>query len=1702
MAKSNKFGAFGGVFTPSILTILGVIMYMRLPMIVGQAGLFATIGIIVVAHIISITTGLSVSSIATDKKVKAGGTYYIISRSLGLPIGGTLGLALFVGLSFSVSLYLIGFSESFLGFWGYDITINNIRIAGSIILFAVTVITFISTSLAVKTQYIIMTAIFLSLISIFFGNHDFTPTAPNLFGSESTVPLMVLFGIFFPAVTGFEAGVSMSGDLKDPKRSIPKGTIAAIAIGLVVYIILVFFLSYSVSSDLLANDPNALLKIAWIPELVVAGIWGATLSSALGSILAAPRILQATAVDRITPKLFARGTKATNEPRNAILITFFIAECGILIGELDVIARIVSVFFITTYGFLNLSSAFEAKTSADFRPDFKVPYWVGIIGAAACTLVMIQLDFLAMMGAIVILGLLYLFIKRKQLTLESGDAWSSVWASLVKTALQRLNISSIHTRNWRPNIIMFSGDAAARPHLTKSGIDLAGKLGMISGFELEPSKDQILIKNKRTLLPSTDSSQLTIHTHQCRDVLSGIDEIVRTYGFTGVEPNTILMGWSRKEANRESWINLLRNFQRNNFNSIFLNYDPVKKFGKQRTIDVWWSGWGTNLVFSIYLMRHLTSVGEWKDSSIRLLVIHKDPKLVEKIHKTIARVLDQYRINLAVKVIDNSIDNYHRDDIISRESANTDLTVIGFPWKQNQKLEVTYEQTNHLSGLIGTSLFINACSTFEEVDLGLEKRIPGQKELSEKKEVLDVPDLRISKYEVINENLSKIDTNGQKVLESFFDKTFLPYFLENNQFLSEVNGIIQASLSGFSKIQSQPDFHKKQKSLKAGRSDFYFHTNKALEKFIEKVLPSQRESLEAGIFWYIQKLENELSVFPQYLLIDHDREDFKIKKKDPFGLKLTKFKKRALHLNAKKTIPVYVKFRDVASYYLRDNRFQFMLGLLKKFEKDCLSTMSKLRPLITEMDGLISKVERQVQEKGFQEEPFKKERDNIIETSQGIIKEFELLQEIYRSRLFVEFRKNLIALSVNLEKANINRYISIKRRSRKYYRLLKINNGNFPEEFYAGNLYYFNKILLDVMLKSHKHRIEDKLEKLTINISRSIESGLMKNLELINKEAQKIVNDPKRIAGFKLDFNDIEESTNLTRGFENLREEIVDLGNNLPENLLISSGNNLDEQTKKETQSEVIDIPLRKIALHFIETRFLNSTYELLEKNSVKIKKTIFLIKDQLSFARFSLENINESVPDKKLAIEDIIQQSLAKINKDAATIKLIKDDLRPSIQAYLEEAFEPLFSYKIPGSAVEFSSFVREYQSRKVRNRVEAKGLQIKDFIRKKSARLLYSKSEGILLARQLMENSTLKSVTENLLDFVEKVSPKQNVMETLPHYYKNLFSGRSSISDDFWIGRSFGEALFSKAVKRFQSGFKGGVLVLGERNSGKTAFCRHIAKQHFADDKIYQLFRSQEDSVTVEDFTVEVRKITGLNGNLYEIFETLPSGSIFIIHDLELWWERSQEGYQVINKVAKLINEFAHKCLFVINMNPFAYKVINSVTKIEDNFISIISSMPFDSEEIKEMIIRRHHSSGLKFRLQNTDEESISEFKLAGLFNKYFDSTNGNPGVALNRWLTNIEKFSGETIYISYPKSAKSEILENLDDDWQVILIQLILHKRMTIQRLTKILDLDFLEVEEMMDSIRRTGLITEKSNGVYMINAYAEPYLTYVFKQKGLL
>ncbi|HNS17891.1 MAG TPA: hypothetical protein PKH94_01985 [Bacteroidales bacterium] len=1699
MTTAKRFGTFGGVFTPSILTILGVIMYMRLPMIVGEAGLFGTLGIIFIAHLISITTGLSVSSIATDKKVKEGGTYYIISRSLGLPIGGTLGLALFVGLSFAVSLYLIGFSESFLGYFNLPMDIRSIRITGSIILLVVTIITFISASLAIKAQYLIMIAMGLSLLSILMGRHDMAPSSPNFFGQGTGIPLMVLFGIFFPAVTGFEAGVSMSGDLKNPNRSIPRGTISAIIIGLVVYIILAFFYSYKVDAGLLATDPRALFKIALVPELVIAGIWGATLSSALGSILAAPRILQSTAIDRITPRIFSRGAGVANEPRNALLLTFLIAEAGILIGELNVIARIVSIFFITTYGFLNLSAAFERITSPDFRPSFKTPAWVSILGSVACFIVMIQLDFLAMIAGVVILGLLFVVLKRRQLVLETGDTWSSVWATMVRTGLRRLKKSSENTRNWRPNIILFCGQDTARPHLVEMAKAFSGRLGMFSAFELVESREPRLIKDQRYFSASGKKDEFLIHQHKCRNIYEGMDEIARVYGFSGIEPNTILMGWSKNAKNKEQFLHLIQGFKESNFNSILLNYNTSKKFGEKKTIDVWWSGKGRNLIFSTFLLRHFTSEGDWKDARIRVMVINNVRARTESLHKILQQILTRYRITMEIKIIDNSADGLPAKDVICRESGASDLTLIGLPDLEYQNIDRVFDNVLTLSQHLGTFLLVNSSSHFESFDLGMEPQPDAGRTILPPQDP-DLPAVEAPPYPVVQEDIAKMDIHGRQMHALFFEKTFIPVFQDLEKLAGEIHSAIQKVFDQIDQLGDLPDAYRRTKTLIKISNDFYFRTSRIFTDLISRKLDLQKSTLDSGINWYINQLDQALLQFPARIEIPYETKDLAIRKKDPFLLKWFKFRRRITHLRPGATWMAKIHYQEIAAYYLRNNQHVFLSDFLEQFQNDLFNQLSESHALTISVDELLETLLKKASNKDeFLDAVIKHRRiieDKVAASSEGIKKRTEQEQR----RLLAEFHKNLQRMSNDLGKADVNFRIRRKRGKRNHYEKLIQENAGFAETWYDQTLLQVNKIHLDLLVQSYRNRVKDKINELYLSINQQLNNRYCLELKKVRSKLEKFSGNVNELTGLKKRIQAINNDLTFLQDFDTLGDEVLKLTELLPESIVIPSGGSAEAQTDESPEPQ--EVPLRKITRFYIESGFLGTIHDQLEESTEKLKGPILTIQDLLTLTYFNLQNIPDDLSDKTRVIVSIVEEASEKIQNEEEKIRREEEHIINGIDRSLQEVFGQLTVYRIPLTLSNYSRFLRQPQGKTVRKKVDIYLERLNQAFRRLLAKVLYSRSEGILLARKITETGPGVEGTQRIIDLAEQVRPKDKVLEKLPQFYKNLYSGRSSINEDFWIRREKEEQMFRIAVMRHHSGYGGGILILGERNAGKTTFCKNMAAKLLSSEQVYHLFPVPEGSCQVSEFTAELEKVTRTQGSVEEILSSLSSDSVLMIHDLELWWERSVQGWEVVKLLKRMINDYGRKVLFVVNMNPFTYDLMQRMVKLQEAFISIITLSPFDALDLKEMIIRRHHSSGLKFVLNKTDEEELSEIRMASLFNAYFDYSEGNPGMALKAWLANITGVFGQRIHIRPPRLPDMSRLSQLDEDWKLVLINMILQKRMDCDKMARIFHMDSVRAKDIIISMERVGLIEERNENLYNVNTYLEPHLVRAFKKEGFV
>ncbi|TRX60540.1 amino acid permease [Fulvivirga sp. M361] len=1690
MAKQNKFGTFGGVFVPSILTILGVIMYLRLPMIVGEAGLWATIGIIIVAHIISATTGLSVSSIATDKKVEAGGTYFMISRSLGLPIGGTLGLALFVGLSFSVSLYLIGFSESFLSYWGFSTDINNIRLTGSIVLLAVTTLTFISTSFAIKTQYFIMAAIGLSLLSILFGNHELTPAVPHFINSESSVSLMVLFGIFFPAVTGFEAGVSMSGDLKDPKRSIPGGSIMAIVVGLAVYIGLSFFLAYTVNSESLAGDPKVLLNIAWVPELVIAGIWGATLSSALGSILGAPRILQATASDRITPKFFAKGYGATNEPRNALLLTFVIAEAGILIGELDVIARVVSIFFITTYGFLNISAAFEKWTSADFRPEFKVSGWISLLGAAACILVMIQLDFIAMLGAIIILGLLFLYLKRKELTLDSGDAWSGVWASLVKTGLTNLKKDKLHKRNWRPNTIMFSGDANTRTYMVELGKGISGKLGILSAFELVESNNRILAKTSSDLSQEKDTAGYFTHKLYCRDVYSGMDEIARVYGFSGIEPNTILMGWSRNRKNKEQFITLLDSFKHYNYNSLFLNYNKEKAFGNYKTIDIWWSGSGRNLALALNLVRHISTSPRWELAKIRLLIINPKNEEAENVYKATAGILSNYRDDAEIRLVNNEIDPLTDKEIITEESKDTDLVIMGLPEENYHLLDKHFDQITHINDSIGSTLVINASSDFESYEVITQAKGKTLSALEEEQASLELPLLAPSRYEEIATDIVKIDTNGQKAIELFYRKTFRPFIHNHLNTLSAFKEKIALIRKEKEKIATIPDAYRKRKAIDKLKNDILFKVNSLLtEKLKDNELPALLVQLTDGINWYQNKLREDFKRYPQKLKIKYHKKDFEVFSKDRFALKVLKRYKKIKHWFVGQPMTHKVAYREVARYYQLNNRQVLLHQFLTRFEEEEIVFYNVLRKITNAMNSYLNEEERSI----WTGENGRNDKLKLSEISAIIEKEYDHqknLAQLREGRLKLEFRKNARLMSNDLETLDINHNIRKKTRPAKYYRKQSSQIADFGEEYERKVKTLLNMILMELSVNATRNRIEALHDEFNSKLRQTVSQKYLKDLEATAKKIKK-ADVTLALSKFKIDENLEAE---LQEAYNESHERMLNLVEGMPESLEVYS-----VKADSKDDNDTVSIPVARMAEYYLKSRYEVAVEEEFEKVLDILKRSVYTFKDLLNLTQFNLEN--SPAETDNITKKEVLADCALKLEQEKSSILAKIDQFVSYSDEQFENVFEPLSSLKIEESAGDFTSDLRNYQGQQVLTGLNQVTDKVAKFTRSIVSKVLYGRSEGILFTKKFNKPKELNSSNSKLLDIREKVNPSEEVIEALPPYYVALFNGRSNISNDFWIPRSEEEQAFNKAIKRYQQGFHGGILILGERNSGKTAFGKYVVQRYLKGHTSYAVFPPTQGTVTLEGFNTALRKATLKSGDTDQIMGHLPQGTVLVINDLELFWERTGEGMEVVRLIERLIDDYGEKVLFIVNLNPHAFKLINQLTGFGVKFIENINFAPFNAEELRDLIMKRHRSSGLAIGL-NAVDDSLNEVQMAQLFNGYFTYSEGVPGTALNGWLSHIKKSTAQGLILQKPDYPSISGLKELHEDWIMLLMQFVLHKRLNAEKIERITNWSSATVKALLLAMLRAGIIIDKVSGVYHLDPFIHPFVVKALKEKDVL
>lgn len=692
--KEQRLGTFDGVFTPTILTILGVVMYLRLGWVVGNAGFIGALAIIILGNIITICTALSMASMVSNIQIGQGGAYSIISRSLGLEAGGAIGIPLYLSQAFSVAFYIIGFTELWHGYYPS----HSVIIVGFVTWLILTILSLISARLAFRAQYFILVAIVFSLISFFMG-----PSISDgdllLWGNFPEAEFWETFAIFFPAVTGILAGVNMSGELKTPRRSIIIGTLSAIFFGLVIYISMAYWFAHQATQDQLLADTSVILQLAFYKPFVIAGIMGATLSSALSTLVGAPRTLTALADSRLVPfPRFLGKRGADNEPRNAIFISSLFSLAILLAGSLDQLAQLLTMFFLTTYGTINLVVLIEHSIGiASFRPRLQVSLLIPLVGFTGSMFTMLLINKLFTLITLSVIALIYIILARRELISPWGDVRGGIFTAITEWAAQKALSSTYHPRLWKPSILFPAetpDDLRKTVRLLNSMLHPSGRFYLLSLINTKQEVDTVAQSFESVLEPLRENNvfiRKTLIKSDSGSFQSHLHIVLQTLLNSFLPPNAILFTISNEEKKRIRLQSIYSSIKHCNIGLMYLYICPKIGFGQERTINLWLRDKSPNINLAV-----LTSLQLSRNWNTNLSIIRTIDNESER-RKTIYELkeLVEYArlpVQTNIKVF---IGGFLK--IVRQEKA--DITIIGMPKEFSQMLTLTNE-------IQGTVLFV------------------------------------------------------------------------------------------------------------------------------------------------------------------------------------------------------------------------------------------------------------------------------------------------------------------------------------------------------------------------------------------------------------------------------------------------------------------------------------------------------------------------------------------------------------------------------------------------------------------------------------------------------------------------------------------------------------------------------------------------------------------------------------------------------------------------------------------------------------------------------------------------------------------------------------------------------------------------------------------------------------------------------------
>jgi amino acid transporter len=731
-STSNKRFGTAPVYFTAVSTILGAILFLRFGFAVGTLGFWGTLLIIMLGHAVTIPTALAISEIATNKRVEGGGEYFIISRSFGLNIGATIGIALFLSQAISVAFYIIAFTESFEFLFNYFADRFSVIVPRQVISLPVTLVLGLlilrkGAGTGVKTLYVVVAILFIALMLFFIGRPAADSMAPGhlpVRDLRNMGDFFMVFAIVFPAFTGMTAGVGLSGDLRNPSRSIPMGTILATITGLVVYVFVIYKLSVSASVEEMLENQLIMGKIAIGGAVIIPlGLAASTISSALGSVMVAPRTLQALAMDTSFPSMKLNRWLATarsndGEPVNASLVTMLIAIIFVALGSVNAVAEIISMFFLVAYGSLCLISFLNHfGSSPSYRPSFRSRWYLSLTGFIVSVTVMFRINALYALTATLLIILVYLYINHYH---KNRQGLESLFANVLFQINRNLQVFLQKSENrkkqkeWRPGVICISKDSFRRERAFKLlnwisySYGFSTYLHRIDGFYSKATRKQAEEELARLIeLYETSHNHVYVDTIISPSYTSAIVQAIQVPGISGMENNMVVFEYDKDNPeNLGEIIENIRLIRAGNFD-ICLLASAGKEMMYNKGINVWIDfNEPENASLLILLSFIILGHPDWRKSSIKVFSTCK-PGQYEDTKRELSGLISSGRLPITeknVEIIEIDTGRSVRS-LINERSSTAALVMTGF---RPEILKHNGEAVLNGYNGVGTVLFVNS----------------------------------------------------------------------------------------------------------------------------------------------------------------------------------------------------------------------------------------------------------------------------------------------------------------------------------------------------------------------------------------------------------------------------------------------------------------------------------------------------------------------------------------------------------------------------------------------------------------------------------------------------------------------------------------------------------------------------------------------------------------------------------------------------------------------------------------------------------------------------------------------------------------------------------------------------------------------------------------------------------------------------------